>query len=110
MRGHFWVSMIICFFAAFFILTFVAISDQERDGPVFASAKVTGISKLKARGVVEAGRVCVIGAWGIHTRAGNKRGPNDGSGVSYRNGVYQSSEIAEYMSYASASSWISGYV
>ena len=64
---------------------------------------------IKARGVVEATRVCVIGAWNIHTRAGNKRGPNDGNGVSYRNGVYQSSEISEYASYASASSSISGY-
>lgn len=112
MRKHFWGSMIICLFATFFMLTFVATSshkEQDRDGPVFASAKITGISKLKARGVVEATRVCVIGAWSIHTRSGNKRGPNDGNGVSYRNGVNQSSEIAEYTSAASASSWISGY-
>ena len=112
MRKRFWGSMIICLFATFYILTFVAISShkkQDRDGPVFASAKITGISKLKARGVVEATKVCVIGAWGIYTRSGNKRGPNDGNGVSYRNGVNKSSEIAQYTSSASASSWISGY-
>ena len=45
MRKRFWVSMIICILAAFSLLTLVAISDQARDGAVFASAKVTGISR-----------------------------------------------------------------
>ena len=64
MRKRFWVGLIICFFAASSILSFVAISEEECDEGVCAGATVTGGSKLKAKTKVSAPRT-IRGQWGM---------------------------------------------
>ena len=105
MRKRFWVGLITCLFAAFSVLPFAVISEENRDGPVVAGAWVKGGSKKRAKGRVSASG-SIRGAWGISVKAGsNSAGKSD----YYRNGVSKNYSVSAYTSSASASSWITGY-
>lgn len=105
MRRHFVASFIICLVAMVSVPVFVAISDQQTDGPITAGAWVTGTVKLKAKGSVRAPSI-IRGAWGISVRAGDE---SDGDSGHYPKGVSKSYSVAEHTHTARAVSWITGY-
>ena len=105
MRRHFVAGIIICFVAMLSVPVFVAISEQDTDGPITAGAWVSGSSELEAEGSVRAPRV-IRGAWGISVTAGNE---SDGDSKHYPKGVNRSYSVDAYTSTARAVSWITGY-
>jgi hypothetical protein len=105
MRRYFVTGITICFVAMLSVPVFVAISDQETDGPVTAGAWVSGSSELEAEGSVRATSV-IRGAWGISVTAGSL---SDGDSGHYPKGVNESYSVEEHTSTARAVSWITGY-
>ena len=101
MRRRFWVSLIICLFAAFSILTFVAISEEECKEGVCAGATVTGGSELKAKTRVSAPRV-FRGQWGMAVVAGDL---SDQDRQWYRRGCQEKLEVEYYTDTARASAY-----
>ena len=105
MRRHFVAGIIICFVAMLSVPVFVAISEQDTDGPITAGAWVSGSSELEAEGSVRAPRI-IRGAWGISVTAGNE---SNGDSGHYPKGVIESYSVDAYTSTARAVSWITGY-
>ncbi len=105
MRRRLVAGLITCFVAMLSVPVFVAISEQETDGPITAGAWVTGSSELVAKGSVRAPSI-IRGAWGISVRAGNY---SDGDSKHYPSGVNKSYDVDDYTSTARAVSWITGY-
>ena len=101
------VGLIICLLAMFSMLTFVAISDEDTDGPVKAKATVTGSSRLYAKGRVFSPSTC-WGSWAISVRAGNSQ-VGTSAATYYTGGVSRNREVSEYTSCASASAWVTGH-
>ena len=69
MRKRFWVGLIICLFAAFSILPFVAISKKVCKGPsICAEGRVYGGSKLRAKARASSPR-SIKGVWAYNMRS-----------------------------------------
>lgn len=99
MRKRFWVSMIIYLFATFSVLPFVAISDEDCQGPsICAGAWVKGGSKLRAKARVSSPS-SVRGQWGYRVMAGRYDERDSGS---YTRRYSQSWEVEDYTATATA--------
>ena len=110
MHKLFEVDVIICFLAAFFMLSFVvgaAISDNHQK-PLTAEATITKKrSQIQAKAKVWASRSIRHGTYELSVVAG---GDYDGDANQYRNGLRTQVVTArDYGTSATASAWISGH-